>query len=617
VTRQEGTGAEHGAHWRGEMLVPDNPAIVDAPSREADMTPWQSALLCAALFAVDPLGLRGIIVSAHAGPVRDRWQAYLDSLWPAGTPRRRAPANIADDRLIGGLDIAATLRAGRPVADRGLLAECDGGVLLLAMAERLPLGTAARIAGAMDRGTVELQRDGLAITMPARFGVVAFDESIAEDEAPPAALADRLAFMVNLSDVAWGEAGQDMSAPEAAQIPAARARLPAVSISDEVIKRLCAVTLGLGIASARAPEFALRAARAAAALDGREEVKEADAILAARLVLSHRARQLPPPPEAADAPEEQPPELPEPNETDESREADAPLPEDILLAAARAAIPPGLLDQLRTLSIRGGQGASGHAGALANARQRGRPVGVRAQPPRSGARLNVVETLRAAAPWQALRRNAAGAATDGSRRILIRPEDFRTTRFKQRSETLTIFVVDASGSTALARLAEAKGAVELLLADCYVRRDQVALIGFRGRGAELLLPPTRSLTRAKRSLAGLPGGGGTPLASGLTEGLILAQAARRRGQTPLLVLLTDGRANVGLAGTGGRQRAEEEALSAARMICRDGATSIVIDTSPRAQKPARTLADALAARYLPLPFANSSSLSQAVRAVQT
>jgi magnesium chelatase subunit D len=88
-------------------------------------------------------------------------------------------------------------------------------------------------------------------------------------------------------------------------------------------------------------------------------------------------------------------------------------------------------------------------------------------------------------------------------------------RFKQRRETTTIFVVDASGSAALHRLAEAKGAVELLLADCYVRRDRVAMLAFRGKGAELMLPPTRSLVRAKRSLAGLPGGGGTPLAAGM------------------------------------------------------------------------------------------------------
>jgi len=613
VTRQDGPGLEHGAHWRGDMLAPDAPP---AAASETGPTQWQSALLSAALFVVDPVGLGGITVHAHAGPVRDQWHAYLDSLWPNDAPRRRAPANIADDRLIGGLDIAATLRAGRPVADRGLLAEADGGCILLAMAERLPLSTAARITAAMDRGAAVLQRDGLAITMPTRFGVIALDESIGEDESPPSGLTDRLAFALDLHGVSWGEASQETGAPDADRVGAARARLHDVFTSDEIIRRLCAVSLDLGIASTRAPFLAVRAARAAAALEGRAEVKEADAILAARLVLAHRAQQLPPPPpaeeEASQEPPPEPPEAPDQQDDTEQNEAEAPLPEDILLAAAKAAIPDGLLDSLRAPNIRGGGGAAGHAGALANAKERGRPIGVRAQAPRSGARLNVIETLRAAAPWQRLRQSSA---PDAGRRVIIRPEDFRVTRYKQRTETMTIFVVDASGSTALTRLAEAKGAVELLLADCYVRRDQVALIGFRGRAAELLLPPTRSLTRAKRSLAGLPGGGGTPLASGLSEGLKLAQSARRKGQTPILVLLTDGRANVGLDGAGGRKRAEEDTQSVARMIRAEGLMSIVIDTSPRAQKPAQQLANGLTARYVPLPFANAASVSQAVRAV--
>ena len=167
-------------------------------------------------------------------------------------------------------------------------------------------------------------------------------------------------------------------------------------------------------------------------------------------------------------------------------------------------------------------------------RAAGRPTGVRRGEPQGGARLNLIETLRAAAPWQTLHRReaeaAAQAASDAitaagpsagvvvrthNASIHVRREDFHVWRFKQRSETTTLFVVDASGSSALNRLAEAKGAVELLLADCYVRRDSVAVIAFRGAGAELLLPPTRSLVRAKRSLAGLPGGGGTPLAAGI------------------------------------------------------------------------------------------------------
>ncbi|WP_343895811.1 VWA domain-containing protein, partial [Craurococcus roseus] len=157
-----------------------------------------------------------------------------------------------------------------------------------------------------------------------------------------------------------------------------------------------------------------------------------------------------------------------------------------------------------------GAASQGRAGAPRQAARRGRRIGTRTGDPRSGGRLDLVETLRAAAPWQRLRRRYAVA--DGPR-VAIRREDFRLVRFRQETGTTTVFVVDASGSAAVNRLGEAKGAVELLLADCYVRRDQVALLAFRGQGAELLLPPTSSLVRAKRSLAALPGGGGTPLSA--------------------------------------------------------------------------------------------------------
>ncbi|MEK9655791.1 MAG: VWA domain-containing protein [Halieaceae bacterium] len=126
--------------------------------------------------------------------------------------------------------------------------------------------------------------------------------------------------------------------------------------------------------------------------------------------------------------------------------------------------------------------------------------------------MNILATLRAAAPWQPLRKRERGPRARG---LEIRRDDIHLTRFQQRRETLTLFVVDASGSAAMQRLAEAKGAVELLLADCYVRRDQVALIAFRDESAELLLPPTRSLVRAKKALAALPGGGATPMAAAL------------------------------------------------------------------------------------------------------
>jgi magnesium chelatase subunit D len=177
-----------------------------------------------------------------------------------------------------------------------------------------------------------------------------------------------------------------------------------------------------------------------------------------------------------------------------------------------------------------------------------------------------------------------------------------------------VFVVDASGSSALHRLAEAKGAVELLLADCYVRRDRVAVIAFRGQRADLLLPPTRSLVRAKRSLAGLPGGGGTPLAAGIEAAAALLDGVQRRGGTPTVVLLTDGRANVARDGAPNRARAEQDALAAARRVRAGRVATLFVDTAPRPQPFARELAAALGAHYLPLPHADAATLQRAVQA---
>jgi magnesium chelatase subunit D len=197
-------------------------------------------------------------------------------------------------------------------------------------------------------------------------------------------------------------------------------------------------------------------------------------------------------------------------------------------------------------------------------------------------------------------------------RIIIQPSDFRVTRFAERANTLTIFAIDASGSSALHRLAEAKGAVELLLAQCYVRRDEVAVVSFRGQRAEVLLPPTRSLARAKRSLSSLPGGGATPLAAGIDTALAIADGARRKGATPTIILLTDGRANMKRDGTGGRAGAQEEAVHAAKRVRASGVNALVIDTSPQSQEAAQEIAANMAAQYLPLPYADAGQLSRAV-----
>lgn len=554
-------------------------------------------MMAAALLAVDPCGLGGAVLRGPPGPARDGWLDELRSLLPPAAPFRRVPLAIGEDRLLGGLDLAATLSAGRPKAQRGVLAEAHGGVVLLASAERIGSAVAARIVAVLDRGEIIAEREGLTLRSPAEIGVIALDEAAGPDESVPAALLDRLAFLFDPRAATDDqvEVGDVM----AGGVAAARLLLAEVDVSEEVVAALCQAALSLGVASLRAPLLALRAAKAAAALAGRTVVEAEDAALGARLVLAPRAARVPYIEEESE-PEPPPEQKPE----DRDDRAGTGQVDDLVLQAALAALPPGLLAQLaagesRAATAAGKSGVAGRSGA------RGRPAGIRAGDPRQGKRLALLDTMRAAVPFQRLR--------GGGERLRIQAGDLRVVHRKPRSSTTTIFVVDASGSQALGRLAEAKGAVQQLLAECYVRRDEVALIAFRGRGAEVLLPPTRSLVRAKRSLAGLPGGGGTPLASGLELGCTLADSIKRRGGTPALVVLTDGAANVGRDGQGGRAAAERDAQAAAKRLKLAAHRAILVDSSFRPAPASRKLAMEMGARYVALPLAGAAAISGLVR----
>ena len=627
--------------------------------------PWALAMRAAALLAVDPIGLGGATVRTSAGPVRDAWLDNFRALLrhngrdlaatiPSGNaeatdaPWRRMPPGVTEGRLIGGLDLAATLVVGRPVAELGLLGEADGGVLVVPMAERLAGGAAAQIGAALDTGAVIVERDGIARRVPARFSCVLLDEGI-DDERAPVALSERLAFKLDLGAVPPGEMGEDqarhggdlggfrepsLSAPPPSLPGGADPRALDIAVADDVVSALCGAGLAFGVPSLRVATLALRAAKASARLAGRDAVAEEDVTLAASLVIAPRATTVPvaqTKPDEAEAEQagderddasdrrdegNDGPDTAEP--TSDAPRADDPPGDpqaltDRLVEATRAAIPAGLLSEL-DLAASGSRapGAMGRAGAARQSAKRGRPAGVRRGMPGHGVRLAIVETLRAAAPWQRLRR--AQAFSTSPNRVLVRREDFRVGRFKQKSETMTLFVVDASGSAALHRLAEVKGAVELILADCYVRRDSVALIAFRGAKAELILPPTRSLVRAKRALAGQAGGGGTPLADAIEAAVLVTDAAARRGQTPVAVFLTDGKANIGRAGRTGRAQAEADALAAALGFRAGGCAALVLDIAPRPGEAARRLAAALGARYIPLPYADAQAMSRVVLA---
>ena len=557
------------------------------------------AVTAAALLAVDPVTLGGATV--RATPALSLWLDYYRSLQPQSAPWRKLPAGVSPARLTGGLDLAASLSAGKPLFERGLLAEADGGVIVAPMGERIEPEAAALLSAALDEKSLRAERDGFSRVDPAQFALVIIDESMSEGESVPGRLSERLAFEIVPGPVADSSIFE--GAPDRAAIQSARARISSTVLPDELLEALAAAALCAGVKSVRALRFAAAAARAAAALGGRANATGEDAKLAAALVIAPRAllvpeslrQEAPPPPDSGGA-------------SDNHRQHSEDLPiDDQIVAAIRSAIDAGVLNGgLAPVDRARRRQSSGKSGAARKSVRTGRPYGSRQGDLSNGARLALVDTLRAAAPWQKFRGRSDAAP------VAIRRDDFRVARLRERRQSLTIFLVDASGSAAMQRLAETKGAIEHLFSRSYSRRDEVALIAFRKSGAELLVPPTRSLARARRLLAALPGGGGTPLAAGIDAACILAAQSSARGRTPTVVLMTDGRANVALNGDGGREAAQRDAAAAARRLRARNIRVLLVDNSMRPEPLAAALAREMGASYLPLPQADARIVAAAI-----
>lgn len=553
----------------------------------APADPLEDAVLAARLFALAPQVFKGMVLRG-ASPAREALVAALGE----ALPLRRLPGHVDDERLLGGIDLAASLSAGRPVRQTGLIEEARGGALIAGMAERMDGSIAGRLAQALDEGAAAL---------------VLLDDAAEPEEAPPASLTERLAFACDLSASRRWQG--------VALAPPAGALADVAPLDDAALGALAATAEALGVESLRALIHASETARGLAALAGREEAGKADLAGAVRLVLAPRATRLPPQ-EAEAPPPEEPPPPPDGERDDQSdseQQQQEPDLSEILVEAAKAAIPAGLLESLAQGKAPGRASSSG-TGQKRKAATRGKPLGARPGMPRGGHKLALIDSLRAAVPWQAVRRRENDADADAP--IIMRKEDLRIRRFEERSARVTIFAVDASGSAAAARLAEAKGAVELMLGQAYVTRSEVALVAFRGASAELLLPPTRSLTRARRTLAELPGGGGTPLALGLNAAREVAEAVIAKGRSAALVILTDGRANIAADGSPGRPQAAADAEAAAKAIAARGIDALVVDISARPGPEGAALAQALGGRFLALPRADARMLQAAINAVQ-
>ena len=622
---------------------------------------WNDAMTSLQLLQIDSHGWGGIWLRAPFGPVRELWLRHLSE---TGLNTVKLPGNIDVERLLGGIDLSRTLQSGLLQMQTGLLQQADLGLVCISMAERFPTALIAPMTQAMDTQSLPpLKINNTESSVRTQFGVVALDESMADDPPMSPALQERLGLWFDLQDIAPSDVSdvslntrKDDNALDVMGIqiaPDALARmkqsLPHIQWTDEQVLAVCSTAQGLGIDSLRVPTLALRVACCHAALHARSHIADDDLAFAARRVLAPRATQLPAPAENASDTEPQnssdssaepdqaqeqssnslePTETPNPSQsakdeedtssTDTSEEdtntqdeAPSDLPssenlQEMMIAAALASLPPDVLEGLLTKPGRNLGNTSGRSGQFRSGMQRGRPLPPRTGRPGGHARLHILSTLRAAAPKQRLRGNTQQG------RVAIRSEDFHVHRYQQHSSSCLILALDASGSAALQRLAEAKGAVELLLQQSYARRDSVCIVSFKGAKAQLLLPMTRSLVRAKRAMMGLPGGGGTPLALALKMACEQATQLQRQGVTPILVVLSDGRANVNLQGLGGRAQAQADAQQWAAQWRQTGHRCLWIDTSLQPDTQVQNMAQTMGGSYLPMPQVQAQRMASAM-----
>ena len=597
----------------------------------------ESAALCAFLAAPSPYGAL-LIRSARPGPVRQVIETLIrDSVQDSGGSVVRLPALVSADALGPALDVVESLAQRGPVYSPGWIMQNKGATVFISMAERLEPAVAGELARALDAQDLRL---------------VMFDESLPDEPGVTGALFDRASLVLDQTRLiedqktpdSWLESQRQLTSDWRPHL----AGPSRCSLSDDQMRRIAALSLALGIQSLRpmlvVSRLAVDLARSQSPKKRTVDESSLDHAIVAALLphARHWPQQTPEEssepdqstesdPPADDTPEpepqpDQPSESASPQTTDDQTPAQPTEQDEQAIEAALVDLQRGLLSAAiqRVGRLPPGQltrREGGRAGLKAWHLSRGRRVRVKSwMRGQSLRQLAWVKTLERALPLQALRRGGLSPAEQASKllapsehserpgALVLMPSDLRVWQRQHRRPLTTIFLVDASGSMAATRLAEAKGAAQALLAECYVRRDQVALLSFGGRGVRINLPPTRSLVAAKRALMALPGGGASPVAAGLQAVMRLLERLARDGEDAALVVLSDGRANLCLDGTVDRALATSQAHQAASALIDRTSKSLWIDTSPRPEQAARALAQAMSAAYYPLPFASASQI---------